>query len=99
MEEITYYFECLYASETFPRPSLEEISFPSIFDSLGAWMERDFEDDEISLALSKCGGHKTSSSDGFNFSLIKAAWDVLKAYFCKMLLEFNCRVDLARRLM
>lgn len=42
------------------------------------WLERDFEEEEIALALSDCVGNKAPSLDGFIFSSIRAAWDFLK---------------------
>lgn len=61
-----------------------------IQEDLKGWLEIDFEE-EIRKALLDCVGAKAPGLDGFNFTFIKAAWDVLKEGFCRMLSEFNAR--------
>ena len=68
------------------------ISFPTILDHLKDWMERKFEEEKICIALPECEGDKALCLDEFNFSLIRAAWDVMEANFCDMFSEFRWRV-------
>lgn len=48
------------------------------------------------MALSKCWGDKASGPDGFNFSLIHTAWDIIKEDFCAMLSEFHKQRKLSK---
>lgn len=50
------------------------------------------------MALFECEGDKAPGPDGFNFSFIKADWDIIKKYFCEMLLEFHSRGKLSKEL-
>lgn len=42
--------------ETLSRPTLEGISCPSIPFSLKVWLEREFEEGEVRVAMLECGG-------------------------------------------
>lgn len=53
------------------------------------WLEREFQEEEISVALADCVDDKASDLNGFNFSFIKAGWDFLKKDFYEMLSEFH----------
>lgn len=72
-EEIARFFERLYHSDPFPRPTLEAIIFASMPVSLRVWLEREFEEEEIKEALLDCEGNKASGPDGFNFIFVCAA--------------------------
>lgn len=67
VEEIAKHFELLYC-EPFPRPTLGGVEFPSISSYRTEWLEREFKEEEIFLAMSECGGDNASNPDGFNFS-------------------------------
>lgn len=70
-EEIVSYFKKLFNNEAAPRPTLEGISFSSISKSSKIWFNRKFEEEEVKVALSKCGEDKALALDSFNFSFIK----------------------------
>ena len=50
------------------------------------------------MALFECGGDKGPGSDGFNYSFIKAAWDIVKRDFCNMLTEFHKKGRLSKEI-
>lgn len=68
VEEIAKHFEILYSSESFPRPTLGGVEFPSISSYRTEKLEREFKEEEIFLAMSECGGDNASNPDCFNFS-------------------------------
>lgn len=70
-----------------------------IQEDLKSWLERGFEDNEISKSLSDCAGDKAPGLDGFNFTVIKSAWDIVEEHFCRMLSEFHSRGKFNKRLM
>ena len=83
-EEITPFFEKLYSKEDIVRPSLDSIVFPKIQKDVKECLEKNFEEEEISKALTDCAVDKAPGPHGFNFTFIKAAWDSLKEDFCRM---------------
>ena len=97
-EEIACFFESLYSKDDFVRATLDGIDFLVIQDDLKSRLERNFEDYEISTALSNCVGDKAPRPDGFNFTFIKFSWDVLKKDFCRMLSEFHSRNKLNKEI-
>lgn len=76
-ERVAKFFEDLYSCERFLRPQLDGLAFLAISLDCRVWLERDFEEEEIALALSDCVGNKAPSLDGFIFSSIRVAWDFL----------------------
>ena len=97
-EKIACFFEKLYSKDDFVRPTLDGIDFPVIQDDLKSRLERDFEEEEIGTALSKCVGDKAPGPDGFNFTFIKSARDVPKEDFGHMLSEFHSRGKLNKEI-
>ena len=53
------------------------------------WLEREFEEEEITKALNDCAEDKAPGLDGFNFSFINAGWSFLCKDFYNMLSEFH----------
>lgn len=80
--KVVRFFVNLYKGDIFDRPKLEGVSFPSLPLEVQAWMEREFEEEEVVKALEECGGDKAPGPDEFNFSFIRAAWGFLKEDLC-----------------
>lgn len=72
-EEIARFFEQLYTSEGFHRPTLDRLLFPSISLHEKVWMETEFEEKEINLSLGACAEDKGQGPYGFNFIFLRAA--------------------------
>lgn len=64
------------------RPKLDGLTFLIIPQDRKSWLKRDFEEEEISMALSNCMSDKASGPNDFDFAFIRAAWDFLKEDFC-----------------
>lgn len=90
-EGIAQFFKKLYSNEYMVRPTLDGIEFHLNQKDLTVWLEREFEEEEISKALPDCGGEKAPGPEGFNFTFIKAALDVLKEGLCCMLSKIHPR--------
>lgn len=88
-EEVIRLFEDLYKGKDFVRPKLDGVFFPIISTDVYNWLEREFEEGELALALEECGRDKAPGQDGFNFTFIKAAWGFLKKDFADMLSKFH----------
>lgn len=92
------YFENLYAGEDIIRPTLEGIVFPLVQEDLKTWLERDFDEEEISKGLPNCAGNKAPGREGLNFTFLKASWDIIKGNFCCMLSECHQRGKLNKEI-
>ena len=90
-EGIAQFFKKLYSNEYMVRPTLDGIEFHLIQEDLTVWLEREFAEEEISKALPDCVGEKAPGLEGFNFTFIKAALDMLKEDLCRMLSKFHRR--------
>lgn len=66
--------------------------------NLKVWLERAFQEEEISSALVDCVGDRAPGLDSYNFSFLKAGSDFLKVDFCKMHSEFHNRGRLNKEL-
>lgn len=97
-EEIAGYFEDIYQGSGRPRPSLEGIPFPSLSPTSKVWLERCFDEKEVMVALSECEGDKAQGPNGFNFTFIRAARDIIKNEFCEMLSKFHRRERLSKEI-
>lgn len=89
-EGIAQFFKQLYSNEYMVRPAFDGIEFHLNQEDL--WFgQREFEEEEISKALPDCVGEKAPGQEGFNFTFIKAALDMLKEGLCCMLSKFHRR--------
>lgn len=97
-EEMAHFFENLYTSDHFHKPSLDGVHFLSISPQIQTWMEREFETDEVDKVLRECEGDKAPGPNGFSFSVTKAEWEFLREDFYEMLTEFHSRGKLNREI-
>ncbi|KAJ8636819.1 hypothetical protein MRB53_011086 [Persea americana] len=86
----------LYKGEDFVRPKLDGVFSPTISTDVRNWLEREFEEEELALALEDCRGDKAPGLYGFNLTFIKAGWQFLKKDFADMLSEFRRRSRINR---
>lgn len=52
----------------------------------------------MSIALADCADDKAWGPNGFNFTFIKVAWNVIKEGFCRFFFEFHQRGRLNREI-
>ena len=89
--EVVRFFKDLYKSENVIKSKLDGVYFPLIPHDVKIWLDREFEEEEVSRVLEECNGDKALGPNGFNFSFIKANWDVVKEDVGNLLLEFHKR--------
>uniref|UniRef100_A0A2N9HE33 Uncharacterized protein n=1 Tax=Fagus sylvatica TaxID=28930 RepID=A0A2N9HE33_FAGSY len=63
--EISGFYRQLYIEDTTYRPSLDGLSFSSISPEEASWLERPFEEEEISQVVRNMNGDKAPGPDGF----------------------------------
>jgi hypothetical protein len=75
------YFRTKFSSETWSRPNLDGICFPSLLEEDNQLLTRPFELVEIENVVKDSDGNKSPGPDGFNFAFIKSMWNILKGEF------------------
>lgn len=65
INHIEDFFTVLYTKEEWNIPSLENLAFNSISGEKAAWLERDFEIEEVQNAVFAIGNGKALGPDGF----------------------------------
>ncbi|GKB77993.1 RNA-directed DNA polymerase, eukaryota [Tanacetum coccineum] len=71
------------------RPLLESNLFRKLSALEASLLESDFSIEEVKDAVWDCAGSKAPGPDGFNFTFIKAFWDVLKFDFWNCIRHFE----------
>ncbi|GKA81793.1 RNA-directed DNA polymerase, eukaryota [Tanacetum coccineum] len=71
------------------RPLLESNLFRKLSAMEASLLESDFSIEEVKDAVWDCAGSKAPGPDGFNFTFIKAFWDVLKFDFWNCIRHFE----------
>ncbi|XP_071741242.1 uncharacterized protein [Rutidosis leptorrhynchoides] len=72
------HFKHIYEETDTLRPSLEDLSYPSISAIEAEALEVPILEDEIHEAILECGSSKAPGPDGFNMRFFKKFWDIIK---------------------
>jgi hypothetical protein len=86
--EISGFYRQLYIEDTTYRPSLDGLSFSSISPEEASWLERPFEEEEISQVVRNMNGYKAPGPDGFPMSFYHACWPILRGDVLAVFSEF-----------
>ena len=87
--EVLGFYQHLYIEDTNCRPFLDGLSFSLISPEEAAWLERPFEEEEISNVVSNMNGDKAPGPDGFPMSFYHACWPILKGDVLAVFSEFH----------
>lgn len=60
------------------------------------FLEKQFEEEEIAIAVKDCNSLKSPGLYGFNFSFVKKAWNIMKQDIMTFFAEFYEHANLAR---
>ena len=63
--QISKFYQNLYTEDTGYRPKLDGLDFTPIKTEEVAWLERPFEEDEITMVVRSMNGEKSPRLDGF----------------------------------
>lgn len=88
-EAIFDFFRKHYKESDMNRPTFTNQRFNKLNDEESKALEATFRDEEIKNAVWLCGGSKAPEADCFNFSFIKANWEIMKVDVCKAILKFE----------
>ncbi|XP_071713115.1 uncharacterized protein [Rutidosis leptorrhynchoides] len=77
-EAIFNHYKGRFEDHTTSRPSLGDLSYPSLTADEAKCLETIISEEEILEAINGCGNNKAPGPDGFNFRFFKKFWDVIK---------------------
>ena len=60
------------------RPYLDGVSFSTISVEEAAWLDRPFDEDEISTVVQGCDGDKAPGPDGFSLAFFQHCWSIVR---------------------
>ncbi|GJT07167.1 hypothetical protein Tco_0841629 [Tanacetum coccineum] len=75
------HFASRFKERSEPRPKFLSPLFRKLSFSDALYLEAPISMDEIKTAVWSCAGNKAPGPDSFNFSFIKAYWDIMKSDF------------------
>ena len=75
---ICSFYRNLYTEEFYCRPMLDGLNFNVIQGEDASWLERPFEEDEVTLMVRNMNGDKSPGPDGFPMSFFQVCWEVVK---------------------
>lgn len=78
--EVTRFFRVQFVEDDWDRPHLNGITFPVLSPLEASSLSPPFSLEEVDRVVADCEGNKSPETDGFNFSFIKAFWDLLCPY-------------------
>ena len=77
---------------------LDGLNFNVIQGEDASWLERLFEEDEVTLVVQNMNGDKSLGPDGFPMSFFHACWQVIKSDLMAVFAEFYAIGSFARSL-
>uniref|UniRef100_A0A2N9IH31 Reverse transcriptase domain-containing protein n=1 Tax=Fagus sylvatica TaxID=28930 RepID=A0A2N9IH31_FAGSY len=86
--EISGFYQHLYIEDITCRPFLDGLPFSSISSEEASWLERPFEEEEISKVVRNMNGDKAPDPDGFPMSFYHACWPILRGDVLAVFSEF-----------
>jgi hypothetical protein len=95
---ICSFYRNLYKEEYYCRPLLDGLNFSAIQGEDATWLERPFEEDEVTLVVRNMNGDKSPGPDGFPMSFFHACWQVVKGDIMAVFAEFHATGSLERSL-
>lgn len=77
-KKIVSFFTTLYEEPLSWRPSLDGLEFDTILGEDADWLEKPFEEEEVSGVVHCLNREKALGLDGFSLVFYQSFWDVIK---------------------
>ncbi|XP_071700669.1 uncharacterized protein [Rutidosis leptorrhynchoides] len=77
-EEAFLHFKSRFEEHPGDRPSLSDLSYPSLSPDEANDLEAPISEAEVFEAIQDCGSSKAPGPDGFNLGFFKKFWDIIK---------------------
>lgn len=88
----------MYSIEVWDRPSLNNVDFARLSVEIVLWLERDFEEEEVSFAVFDLGGDKAPRPNRFPIAFFQRFWDITKVDILDFMQEFHQRGKLTKNI-
>ena len=95
---ICSFYRNLYMEEFHCRPMLDGLYFQALQGEDASWLERPFQEDEMTGVVRNMNGDKSPSPDGFPMSFFHACWQVIKSDLMAVFDEFYASGSFERSL-
>ncbi len=97
-DHIAQFYEQLYLEDGHRRPYLDGASFSTISTEEAAWLDRPFEEDEITNVIQGCDGDKAPGPDGFSLAFFQHCWCIVRGDILAVCNEFHKHCQFERSL-
>ncbi|KAL4187460.1 hypothetical protein AMTRI_Chr09g19110 [Amborella trichopoda] len=87
-QAILDFFQTLYSAPSYPRPRMTSLDFLTLTHEKAVWLEQQFTEEEILLAINALAKDKAPGPDGFPIAPFKESWDSFRSDFIKFFEEF-----------
>ena len=88
-DHIINFYKSLFTESGARRPLLDGIQFSALDEEEAAWLERPFEEEEISNVVMAFNGDKALGPEGFPMSFFQHCWHILKSNILAATHEFH----------
>ncbi|RVX22528.1 Transposon TX1 uncharacterized 149 kDa protein [Vitis vinifera] len=89
--EIVNFFENLYSKPEGDSWRIEEIDWAPISGESAVWLDRQFSEEEVRMAVFQLNKEKTPDPDGFTIAVYQECWDVIKEDLMRVFFEFHTK--------
>ncbi|GAU30513.1 hypothetical protein TSUD_18930 [Trifolium subterraneum] len=79
-----------------PRPTVEELHFPSLSFAEGGSLVKSFSVVEVKAAIWDCDSYKSPGPDGVNFGFLKEFWEEMQVDIMRFITEFHMNGKLSK---
>jgi hypothetical protein len=95
---IVNFYQSLYKESGVPRPLLDGLEFISLETEDVQWLERQFDEEEITEVIKGFNGDKAPGPDGFPLSFFQHCWSIVKDDMLAVFREFHSQCSFERSL-
>ena len=95
---IVNFYQSLYKESGVPRPLLYGLEFISLETEDVQWLERQFDEEEITEVIKGFNGDKAPGPDGFPLSFFQHCWSIVKDDMLAVFREFHSQCSFERSL-
>eukprot|EP00268_Persea_americana_P020047 TRINITY_DN2032_c0_g1_i12.p1 TRINITY_DN2032_c0_g1~~TRINITY_DN2032_c0_g1_i12.p1 ORF type:complete len:262 (+),score=40.11 TRINITY_DN2032_c0_g1_i12:330-1115(+) len=93
---ILSFFQSLYKKDGTSKPSLDNLHFRTISEENANWLENEFHEEEVKVAVFNLARDKAPGPDGFPLSFFHRFWDLLRVDIMVFIKEFHSRGKLSK---
>ena len=97
-DHIAEFYEKLYLEDGHRRPYLDGVQFSTISSEDADWLDRPFDEVEITNVVRGCNGDKAPGPDGFSLAFFQHCWSIIRNDVLAVCKEFHEHCQFERSL-